>query len=313
VVKFTGDFMDIREKIGALRTNLKSVIYGKEEVIDLILASFFSGGHVLIEDAPGRGKTTLGQALAKSISGKFKRIQFTSDMLPQDLLGYSIFSHETTSLTFNAGPIFANVVLADEINRTNPKTQAALLEAMSERRVTIDNSSYKLPEPFFVIATQNPFEFHGTFPLPESQLDRFNMKVSLGYPDLESELKILGRKILRDPLDDIETVIDAKQVVLIMESSKAIICDPSIDRYIVEIVRATRNHPLRCSISIKKTSAALALLKGRTYILPDDVKFLAPFILTHRIFVGEDIEGTGHMEVRNKVISEIIEEIPVPA
>ncbi len=320
MVEFTGSVMDIHEKIEALRTNLTRVIYGKEEVIDLILASFFSGGHVLIEDAPGRGKTTLGQALARSISGKFKRIQFTSDMLPQDLLGYSIYTHESNTLTFNAGPIFANVVLADEINRTNPKTQAALLEAMSERMVTLENSSHRLPDPFFVIATQNPFEFHGTFPLPESQLDRFNLKVSLGYPDLKSELKILNSKIMRDPLDDIDTVIDTKQVLQIMNSCKMIICDPEIDRYIVEIVQATRDHPLlrlgaspRCSISMKKTSAALALLKGRTFILPDDVKFLSPFILSHRIFVSEDMEGSGKSDVRGRVVSEILDAIPVPA
>lgn len=311
--------IDEKSKIEALRTNLKSVIYGKEKIIDLILASFFAGGHVLIEDAPGMGKTTLGQALARSISGKFKRIQFTSDMLPQDLIGYNVYSPESGSLLFRHGPLFANVVLADEINRTNPKTQAALLEAMSEKCVTVDNNTHKLPNPFFVIATQNPYEFHGTFPLPESQLDRFNMKVPIGYPDFDSEIRIVANKAVNDPLNDTAPLLTSEHILQIMESVSKVNCNDSLDGYIVSIVRASRTHKMlrlgaspRSAISLKKTAMALAFIEGRHHVIPDDVKFLAPYLLSHRMFLAEETNGSENSRVLWSIVLEILESINVP-
>ncbi|RMG58746.1 MAG: MoxR family ATPase [Deltaproteobacteria bacterium] len=311
--------MEEKRKIDALTENLRSVIFGKDETIRLLLCAFFAGGHVLVEDSPGLGKTSLARALAGSIDGSFRRIQFTSDMLPQDIIGYSVFNPEKRVMEFRKGPLFANVVLADEINRTNPKTQAAFLEAMSEGSVTVDAVTHPLPDPFFVIATQNPFEFHGTFPLPESQLDRFTMKVSLGPPDRESEIRILQEKFREDPISSIRPVLTPEEVKGLRRIVTEVHVDRSIDEYIVEIVRATRRSPLirlgaspRCAVGLKKTAAARALIEGRDFVTPDDVKSVARAVVAHRIFLKGDVSIPTGEDPRGKIVDEILDSTPSP-
>ncbi|MBP2668871.1 MAG: MoxR-like ATPase, partial [Deltaproteobacteria bacterium] len=266
-------FMDRTPLIGLLtrfRENVEGVLLGKKDAVDLALASFLAGGHILLEDVPGTGKTTLARALSAGISGTFRRIQFTSDLLPQDILGVHILDAERKSFVFSPGPLFANIVLADEINRSNPRAQSALLEAMSERQVTVDNRTYPLPEPFLVIATQNPHEQHGTYPLPESQLDRFNLRIRLDYPDRESELVLLRENNLLTVRDGIPPVLSPEQVRALRETVDGVTVRDSILDYIQRIAAATRRHAAvrlgaspRGAIGLKATAQALALLSGR--------------------------------------------------
>ncbi|PIW67643.1 MAG: AAA family ATPase, partial [Candidatus Omnitrophica bacterium CG12_big_fil_rev_8_21_14_0_65_42_8] len=282
------DLHDIPQK---LIDNISKVIVGKREVIEFVVAGLISNGHVLLEDVPGLGKTMLSNALAKSIAGKFKRIQFTPDLLPSDITGVSIYSQKTGEFEFNEGPIFANIVLADEINRTTPRTQSALLEAMQEFKVTIDGIMRVLPAPFFVIATANPIEFHGTYPLPESQVDRFLMQLGVGYPSTQEEASVLTRNFQESPLTSLQSVVSIADVIEVQKAAASVHIDQKIVDYIVQIISASRNMPgdvklgasPRASLALMRTSRALAFLDKRDYVIPDDIKNMAYPVLRHRI------------------------------
>src|ERR1051325_10168946 len=270
------------EKVSALRNAIANTIKGKQQTIDLAIVALLAEGHLLIEDVPGVGKTTLGDALARSLACKFHRIQFTSDLLPSDVLGVSVYSPKLNEFDFKPGPIFANIVLADEINRKTPKTQSALLEAMNKSQVTIENVTYPLPRPFMVLATQNPIEHHGTYPLPESQLDRFLMRIEIGYPDPAAEKEILKRFSNGNRHGAFRAVLDPKEVLALQDESHKIHIDEPLVDYMIAIVNRTRNHPeIELGISPRGTAAlfratqALALVEGRSFVLPDDVKRLA--------------------------------------
>jgi MoxR-like ATPase len=296
------------------------VIRGKDEVVRLSLVSLFARGHLLIEDVPGVGKTTLAQALARSFASKFQRIQFTSDLLPSDVLGVSVFSRDSERFEFRPGPIFANFVLADEINRTTPKTQSALLEAMNEYQVTADNRTYALPQPFMVIATQNPIEHHGTYPLPESQLDRFLLRVRMGYPGAESEKEILQSFAASDPLQKIEPVMTAEQAVEIQQAARQVKVDESLVSYALAIVERTRRHDYlslgvspRGSMALYRAAQALALVEGRDYALPDDFKRLVIPVFAHRTVVSTRYASTlKRSEQAEAILREIVDTVPVP-
>jgi MoxR-like ATPase len=307
----------IRAAAERVRANIARVIVGKEEVIDLVLVALFSDGHILLEDVPGIGKTMLAKSMARSIGCSFKRIQFTPDVMPSDITGINFYNQKQGEFEFRPGPIIANIVLADEINRATPRTQSALLEAMEERQVTVEGVTVPLPAPFLVIATQNPIELEGTFPLPEAQLDRFFMKLRLGYPAEADEDAILVRFEQSSPLEDLEPVITADELVRFGRMVPRIYCEPSVRRYVVQIVQATRKHAAyelgaspRGSLGLFRGARALAAIRGRDYVLPDDVKFLAPYILVHRAILnsqarlrGRDAEG---------VLQEVLESVPVP-
>ena len=267
------------KKIEKLEKSIEKVIKGKPEATKSTLVAFLSQGHMLIEDVPGVGKTTLAQVLARSTDLSFKRVQFTSDLLPSDILGVSIYDQKTGEFDFKAGPIFANIILADEINRATPKTQSALLEAMSESKITMDGKTYELPKPFMVIATQNPFEYRGTFPLPENQLDRFSMRVSIGYPDYESEKEILLKFSPAKPWDGIQPVVSREEVLVMQTMVERVHLDESILDYILTIIKETRNTKVfelgvspRGAIALKRAAQSHALIEGRAYCIPDDVK-----------------------------------------
>ncbi len=308
---------DLLEKVTKLETSISSVIKGKPEAIKIALVALISGGHLLIEDVPGVGKTTLAHALAKSTNLSFKRIQFTSDLLPSDILGVSVLDRDTNEFTFKKGPIFANIVLADEINRATPKTQSALLEAMNESRATIDGNVYNLPRPFIVIATQNPFEYKGTFPLPENQLDRFSLRISIGYPDRRSEKEILANSMPGNSWDKIEPTISAEDVITLQEMAVGVRVDEAILDYILEIINQTRNPNLfelgvspRGAIALKNTAQALALVGGRQYCIPDDVKQMVLPVLAHRVLLkGGVMMRSGGQE---DALSEVLDTVEVP-
>jgi MoxR-like ATPase len=304
------------ESIAQLKTQLGRVILGKPEVLDRVLIALLSGSHVLMEDVPGVGKTTLAKALAKSISGDFKRVQFTPDLLPTDILGSSIYNPKDGSFTFKKGPVFANILLADEINRASPRTQSSLLEAMSERQASIEGETYPLPSPFLVIATQNPVEFHGTYPLPEAQLDRFGMKVALGYPAAEEEVDILFSQFHHHPVDDVETVIDTDEVVKLQAAVREIKVDRKIARYLVALADATRHHvslKMGCSprgtLALFRASQARAYLVGRDYTIPEDVKSIAVSVLAHRLALDTKAKYSGIL--KDDVVREILDQVPV--
>lgn len=283
---------DTIEAVRRLVSNIETVIFGKREVVEMCVVGLLARGHVLIEDVPGIGKTTLAQGLARSIDCPFNRIQFTSDMLPSDIVGVSMLDPKTNEFEFRRGPIFAGIVLADEVNRTPPKTQSALLEAMSEYQVTVDGFSHALPEPFMVLATQNPIEYEGTYALPESQLDRFMLRIEIGYPDDESEMRIMRRRDPRAVLAHLQPVLTASDVVRLQEEVGRVMVDDSVAQYALDVVRATRQDERillgaspRSSVSLFEACQARALVKGRDYVTPDDVKQMAIPVLSHRVLV----------------------------
>jgi MoxR-like ATPase len=307
---------ELRERIPALREQLSRVILGKAEVMDHLMVSLLSGSHILMEDVPGVGKTTLAKALAKCFSGDFKRVQFTPDLLPTDILGSSVYSPRDGTFTFKQGPIFTNILLADEINRASPRTQSALLEAMSERQVSIEGTTHVLPPPFLVIATQNPVEFHGTYPLPEAQLDRFGMKINLGYPDADHEVEVLYSQFHHHPLDDVKPVLTAEQVVALQAAVRAVKMDRKLGRYLVDLATATRQHPslkMGCSprgtLALFRITQARAYLAGRDYAVPEDVKAEAVLSLAHRLALDTKAKYSG---VRKEdLVRELLEKVPV--
>jgi MoxR-like ATPase len=311
-----------REKIVALREAIGVTIKGKQETIELAIVALLAEGHLLIEDVPGVGKTTLGHALARSLDCEFRRIQFTSDLLPSDVLGVSIYSPKLNEFEFKPGPIFANIILADEINRTTPKTQSALLEAMNEGQVTMENVTYALPRPFMVLATQNPIEHHGTYPLPESQLDRFLMRIKVGYPDPAAEKEILKRFSNGNYHRAAVAIVSPAEVLFLQEESRNVRIDESIVDYMIQIVNRTRQHPeIELGISPRGTAAlfraaqAQAMLDGRSYVIPDDVKKLAHPVFEHRLVLGRTgsrVRAHGPADART-ILSEIVAQTPIPA
>jgi MoxR-like ATPase len=310
----------VSHKAKELERALRSVIRGKDDVVRLALVSILARGHLLIEGVPGVGKTTLGQALARAIDCSFQRVQFTSDMLPSDVLGISVYSAMEQEFEFKRGPVFTNVLLADEINRTTPKTQSALLEAMNEGQVTVDAHSYELPQPFLVIATQNPVEHHGTYPLPESQLDRFLLRVRMGYPDAHAEREILRSEAGASRLEDLRTVLNAADVLEMQETAKQVRVDESLVSYALEIVRRTRASEFlslgvspRGSQALYRAAQAMAFLEGRSFAIPEDFKPLVVPVFAHRVVVNGLYASTlKKSEQSDQALREIVENVPVP-
>ncbi len=310
---------DIRGKVEALQENLGKVIKGKEEVIKLSIVTLVARGHLLIEDIPGVGKTTLAHSLAQSINCSFQRIQFTSDLLPSDIIGITVYNQAKNLFEFKEGPVFANIILADEINRTTPKSQSALLEAMNDHQVSVERTTYPLPEPFLVLATQNPLEYEGTYPLPESQLDRFMMCLRIGYPGREHEKQILTSS--REDLlpENLRPVIGGDDILFLQSQVEKIRVEDSLTEYILDIVNATRNNrdtielgvSTRGAIALYRASQALALIEGRDFVIPDDVKKLAHRVLSHRVILQPGIDG-GSLEGREEIIKEVIKSVGVP-
>ncbi|MFP5254321.1 MAG: AAA family ATPase [Acidimicrobiia bacterium] len=307
----------IADRCAAVASNVERVIQGKREVVELVLLCLVSEGHLLIEDVPGVGKTSLAKSLAASIEGSFGRLQFTPDLLPSDVVGLSVWNRVTSELEFRPGPIFHNVVLADEINRASPKTQSALLEAMAEHQVTVDGATYRLDDPFMVIATQNPIEHEGTYPLPESQLDRFLMRVSVGYPAPESELEILEAHGDHDALEDIRSVITADEVAAMAAAVRGIHVAPALKRYLVELANASRRHPHlalgmspRATLALQRVARARAALHGRAYVVPDDLKALAEPVLAHRLLITPEAQLQGVSAA--DALTEVLAAVPVP-
>ncbi len=300
-----------------IRDNVNRVIVGKSDVVDLALVALLCEGHILFEDVPGIGKTTLAKALARSLGCEFRRIQFTPDLLPSDVTGLSVFNQKTQEFEYRPGPLMAQVVLADEINRATPRTQSALLEAMQERQITVDGERKLLPRPFLVLATQNPIELEGTFPLPEAQLDRFFIKLELGYPTQDEEAAILLRFERAEPLDDLRAVVDADTISAMQTAVRTVRVETSVRDYVIALVRATRAHAAvelgaspRGSLYLYHAAQAYAALHGRDFVLPDDVKFLAPYILTHRLIISAQTRLRGRDAAQ--IVKEVIESVPVP-
>jgi MoxR-like ATPase len=297
--------------------NMSRVIVGKKTSMELLIIGLLSEGHVLIEDIPGLGKTLLAKSLAKSIGASFKRVQFTPDLLPADITGFNVYDQHSGQFIFQQGPVMTNVLLADEINRTIPRTQSSLLEAMEEHQVTVDGKTHFLPRPFFVMATQNPIELEGTFPLPEAQLDRFLLRVRLGYPEQDEEIAILERFQTGDPLQELSSIATPSEILHLQQARKKIHVSPAVREYITSLVRATRTTPLlqlgaspRGSLGLMRSAQALSALRGRDYVLPDDIKTLAIPVLAHRIILREEerLRATRPEDV----IQQIIGQIPVP-
>jgi MoxR-like ATPase len=309
----------ISQRISALQNNISKVIKGKPEAISLAIITLLARGHLLIEDAPGVGKTILAQSLAMSIHSSFQRIQFTSDLLPSDILGVPIYNHYRGTFEFKPGPIFTNIVLVDEINRTSPKTQSSLLEAMNEFQVSVDGQTYPLPQPFMVIATQNPLEYQGTYPLPESQLDRFMMRTHMGYPPLADEKEILTHTRIEEEVKKLQPVMSGQEVIELQKKADEIEVRDEIINYVMAIVTATReSDQLRLGISprgglfILRAAKSKALIEGRNYCIPDDVKTLALPILAHRIIPASGYETNGYHEEVERLLMEILDHVPVP-
>ena len=311
------DWQGFAERFRAIEANVEKVVQGKHREIRLALAALVAEGHILIEDVPGVGKTMLAKAIARSIDCSFRRIQFTPDLLQTDVTGVNVFNQERGDFEFKPGAIFANIVLGDEINRASPKTQSALLECMEERQVTIDTETYQLGVPFMVIATQNPIEHEGTYPLPEAQLDRFMMRLAIGYPSADVEAEILATHGVRSTLTDISAVTDALMVREMIDRARAVHVSQAVRRYIVELVETTRNHPdvylgasPRASIMLLRAARALAAAEERDFVIPDDVKALAKPVLSHRVIVTADAVMGG--KTSSMVLEELLGEVPVP-
>lgn len=312
----TGTTHRLRE----LQQAIESVIRGKSESIHLALVTLLAGGHLLVEDVPGVGKTTLAQAIARCLDCSFQRIQFTSDLLPSDIVGVSIFNQHHGEFEFKPGPIFANVILADEINRTTPKTQSSLLEAMAEGRATVENRTYDLPKPFMVLATQNPIEHHGTYPLPESQLDRFMMRIRMGYPSVEEEKEILRRQAHRHPIDELTPIMRGEDVLELQEEVKNVRVDDALVDYLMEIVSATRNSEMlelgvspRGSLTLFRAAQALAFTEERDYCIADDLKRLAIPVFSHRLVMNPRyVNRQGRRDDTEQVLKEILNTVRVP-
>jgi MoxR-like ATPase len=305
-----------QEKLTQLKAQLGKVILGKAEVIENLVIALLSGGHILMEDVPGVGKTTLAKSLAKSISADFKRVQFTPDLLPTDILGSSIYNPRDGTFTFKEGPIFTNILLADEINRASPRTQSSLLEAMSEHQASIEGKTYPLPAPFLVIATQNPVEYHGTYPLPEAQLDRFGMKINLGYPAKHHEVDVLYSQFHHHPLDDIAPMVDRAAILELQTAVRAVKVDVRIARYIVDLADASRHNSsvkVGCSprgtLTLLQTTQARAFVQGRDYTIPEDVKAVAIPTLAHRLALDTKSKYSG--VAKEDVVREILDKVPV--
>ncbi len=310
---------DLARTSAALRRvveNVERVISGAREAVEAAVICLFAEGNLLLEGVPGVGKTMLGRAIAASIEGSFSRVQATPDLLPSDLTGISVYDQEIMGFRFVPGPIFANVVLVDEINRTTPRTQSALLEPMEERQVTVENVTHRLPEPYLLIATQNPGEQHGTYPLPEGQLDRFTMAVPLGYPDHEAAREVVRRQMLRHPIETLEPVLSAEEVTLHQRAVRSVHVDAAIVDYVVMLVQATRAHPEvalgaspRSMLALTRAAQARAVAEGRTYVLPDDAKALAPSVLGHRL-VARSFDADGRHGA--EIVRSILDQVPVP-
>ena len=313
------DFMEtttLSSLLSSLRANIESILLGKREVIDLAMASFLAGGHILLEDVPGTGKTTLAKALSAGISGTFRRVQFTGDLLPQDIIGMHILGADRKSFVFSPGPLFANIVLADEINRGNPRSQSALLEAMSERQVTVDNRTYQLPDPFLVIATQNPYEQHGTYPLPESQLDRFNIRLRIDYPDRDSENRLIRENSILTIRNGISSSLLPEQINALREEVSRVQVHDSLIDYIQRVASATRVHPAirlgaspRCAIGLKNTAQAIARMEDRDHVIPGDIRRAAPAVLCHRVFPKG---ASANTDAARSIIEEILSTVTAP-
>ena len=300
-----------------LRENIQKVIVGKDDIIDLALIAMLCEGHLLLEDVPGTGKTMLAKTIAASLGSTFRRIQFTPDLLPSDVTGIYYFDQKQQEFEFRGGPIFSQILLADEINRATPRTQSSLLEAMQERQVTIDITTHKLPQPFLVLATQNPVELEGTFPLPEAQLDRFIMKIGMGYPSDSEENEILLRFERQDPLATLQPVLQPEDIVAMQAEIRKIRVEESIRRYIVQVCRATREHEdielgasPRATMALYRTCQAMAAIRDRDFVIPDDVKTLAPFVLTHRLMINPQTRLRGRKPA--DVIRDVVNVVPVP-
>ncbi|MEX0937381.1 MAG: MoxR family ATPase [Pirellulales bacterium] len=309
---------DLRSLIGRLEANMGEVVLGKADVVRLCVVALLAGEHVLLEDVPGVGKTLVAKALAKSVSGTFFRIQFTPDLLPSDILGTSVYDANNSRFNYMKGPIFANIVLADEINRTTPRTQSALLEAMSEGQVSNDSQTHILPRPFMVIATQNPFEFEGTYPLPESQLDRFLLRISMGYPSRQDELEVLANHREGEPIERLAPVLDCEEIISLQQAVRRVSVDESINEYILDIVDATRRceelhvgTSTRGALCLYRAAQALALVEGREFVVPDDVKRLTVPVLSHRVIAKGYLHG-GQRDAVEALIQRLVDETPVP-
>jgi len=309
--------LDVQTFFARITANLEKVIVGKKKTLELVVIGLLCQGHLLIEDVPGVGKTMLARSLARSLGVSFSRIQFTPDMLPTDVTGVSIFNQVSRQFEFRPGPLMAQIVLADEINRATPKTQSALLEGMEERQITVDGVTHLLPDPFLVLATQNPIEYEGTFPLPEAQLDRFLMKIKLGYPSLSDEIKVLEIQQIRHPIRDLQPVLSVEEVTRMQEAIKNVYVSPAVKRYIVELTRATRESAdvylgasPRGSLGLFRAGQARAAINSRDYVLPDDIKELAEFVLAHRMIINPAAR------LRNisagQIVQEVLKLIPVP-
>jgi len=305
------------ERAHVVMDEIETVIVGKHQAVELVVVGLLCNGHILIEDIPGVGKTMLARSLAAALGAAYRRIQFTPDLLPADVTGTTIFNQKTAEFAFRAGPIFTNVLLADEINRASPKTQSSLLEVMEEFQVTVDGTTHQLERPFFVIATENPIEYRGTYPLPEAQLDRFLMRINLGYPNPDEEVVVLDRQIKQHPIYSVERVLESEEVLRMQQSVRDVHIDSSLKEYLVDLVARTRQHPMlslgaspRASIGLMRTGQARAAIQGRDFVLPDDIKALAEPVLCHRLIVKP--EARVRQTQAADIVAEIMEEAPVP-